>query len=163
MLAAAPRLPAGPVRPQLCALRRSWCMQTAPSRCRSQAAHASQGEVITDPSSLYFVAMNNFKVVPDMSEAFEERWTSRESHLKDSPGFKSFALLKCDTPGEYVSFSRWESRQHFEAWTKSQSFGKAHGEGKEGKGGPPKAQEAQKIMSERPVAKFYEAVTITEC
>lgn len=27
-----------------------------------QAAHASQGEVITDPSSLYFVAMNNFKV-----------------------------------------------------------------------------------------------------
>ncbi|KAK9834443.1 hypothetical protein WJX74_001884 [Apatococcus lobatus] len=96
-------------------------IRQAPCRSRAKAAHASQDEVVTDPESLYFVAMNNFKVVPEMGEAFEERWTSRESHLQDTPGFKSFALLKCDTPGEYVSFSRWQSRQHFEAWTQSQS------------------------------------------
>ena len=34
-----------------------------------------------------YLAMNRFRVMPDQTEAFEKVWTSRDSYLRDSPGF----------------------------------------------------------------------------
>ena len=36
------------------------------------------------------------QVKPDCFDAFEEVWRSRESHLKEMPGFVRFAMLKCE-------------------------------------------------------------------
>jgi len=76
-----------------------------------------------------FIAMNRFQVVPGREEAFEQVWRERESHLDEVGGFKEFHLLRgpgADDATLYVSHTIWESREAFEAWTKSDSFRKSH-------------------------------------
>jgi heme-degrading monooxygenase HmoA len=75
-----------------------------------------------------FIAMNHFDVEPDRAAEFEARWRERETHLHEVPGFLRFALLRGDAPGRYTSHSTWESREAFEAWTRSEAFRKAHGQ-----------------------------------
>lgn len=76
-----------------------------------------------------FVAMNRFKVALGSEEAFEEIWRGRDSRLHEMAGFRSFHLLRGAT-GEahtlYASHSIWESREAFEAWTRSEQFRAAH-------------------------------------
>jgi len=46
-----------------------------------------------------FIAMNRFKVVPGSQAEFEQVWTTRDTHLRDVPGFINFHLLRqteCD-------------------------------------------------------------------
>lgn len=73
-----------------------------------------------------FIAMNNFKVVAGKEQEFEEVWKNRESHLQSVPGIVRFALLRGDAQGEYISHSTWESREAFDAWTKSEAFAAGH-------------------------------------
>ncbi len=63
--------------------------------------------------------------------------------------------------GEYISESVWASRADFDNWRNSQSFGAAHGSS-EGKAVGPAASKTGDMMRGPPVAKFYEAVTVTE-
>jgi heme-degrading monooxygenase HmoA len=76
-----------------------------------------------------FIAMNRFKVAPGREGDFEEMWLSRDSHLKEVPGFVAFHLLK-GPEGEgyrlYSSHAIWASKAAFEAWTQSDAFRKAH-------------------------------------
>jgi heme-degrading monooxygenase HmoA len=77
-----------------------------------------------------FIAMNRFKVLPGQEAAFEEVWLSRDSHLKDVPGFTAFHLLrgpKAEDHTLYASHTIWASHAAFEAWTKSEAFRRAHG------------------------------------
>ena len=76
--------------------------------------------------------MNNFRVSPEKSDAFEEVWRSRESFLSETPGFKKFQLLK--GPLEegtqwFASHTEWESEETFRDWTNSEAFRKAHAQG----------------------------------
>ena len=73
-----------------------------------------------------FIAMNHFDVDPERGEEFETRWRERERHLADVPGFKAFALLRGDEPGQYASHSVWADRDAFEEWTRSEAFRAAH-------------------------------------
>jgi heme-degrading monooxygenase HmoA len=76
-----------------------------------------------------FIAMNRFKVKRGSEQAFEQVWTSRETHLETVPGFVEFHLLKgpeADDHSLYSSHTVWSSRASFEAWTKSDAFRKAH-------------------------------------
>jgi heme-degrading monooxygenase HmoA len=41
-----------------------------------------------------FIAMNRFKVIPGAQAEFEKVWTSRDTRLRDVPGFLSFHLLR---------------------------------------------------------------------
>jgi heme-degrading monooxygenase HmoA len=75
-----------------------------------------------------FIAMNRFTVNPERGADFEEHWRQRETYLPEVPGFVRFSLLRGDEPGQYVSHSTWESREAFEAWTKSEPFRRAHGQ-----------------------------------
>ena len=75
-----------------------------------------------------YIAMNRFRLNPGHSEAFEARWKERQSFLKDQPGFLRFRLLKLDE-SRYSSYAEWESQAAFEAWTQSEAFRKAHGQG----------------------------------
>lgn len=69
-----------------------------------------------------FVAMNRFKVASGREADFERTWKERETYLQGVEGFVQFALLKSDSPGEYVSHSTWESREAFMAWMQSPAF-----------------------------------------
>lgn len=76
-----------------------------------------------------FIAMNRFKVMPDATEAFEEVWTTRDSQLREVPGFVAFHLLRGPSREDhvlYASHTLWRSRADFEAWTRSEAFRRAH-------------------------------------
>ena len=79
-----------------------------------------------------FIAMNRFKIVLNKEEDFENIWKNRETHLDNVTGFIEFHLVKGksqETHTLYASRSTWNSREDFEAWTKSEAFRLAHKEG----------------------------------
>ena len=76
-----------------------------------------------------FIAMNRFRIALGREAEFEKLWRERDSHLAGVPGFREFHLLKGQPDAEatlYASHSVWESREAFEAWTRSEAFRKAH-------------------------------------
>lgn len=93
-----------------------------------------------------FVAMNRFRIAPGREDEFVEIWKNRETFLSAVSGFKSFNLLR--GPGDdectlFASHSVWESRDAFEAWTRSEAFRKAHASAGGAKGvylGPPQLE-----------------------
>ncbi len=98
-----------------------------------------------------YIAMNRFTVNPERGAEFEEHWRKRETFLREVPGFERFALLRCDEPGLYVSHSTWESREAFEAWTKSEAFRKAHAQARTPEGiliGHPKLELFESMLEE---------------
>jgi heme-degrading monooxygenase HmoA len=75
-----------------------------------------------------YIVMNRFHLNAGMNDAFESRWRERRSYLKTVPGFVRFRLLKLDDT-HYSSYAEWENEAAFEAWTHSEAFRKAHGQG----------------------------------
>jgi len=76
-----------------------------------------------------FIAMNRFKIKPGHEQEFVDVWKGRDSHLHTVPGFMEFHLLQGPGNDDFTLFSshaKWESRDAFEAWTKSEAFRKAH-------------------------------------
>lgn len=76
-----------------------------------------------------YIAMNRFKIKPGAEEEFISMWANRDSHLSEVPGFVNFNLLQGDSTEDHTLFSShatWESKDAFEAWTKSEAFKKAH-------------------------------------
>ena len=97
-----------------------------------------------------FIAMNHFSIAPDRGDDFEEHWRKRESFLGKVPGFQRFALLRGDE-GRYISHTVWESREAFEAWTRSEPFRKAHSQGRTPPGvlvGPPRLELYEAVLEE---------------
>jgi heme-degrading monooxygenase HmoA len=84
-----------------------------------------------------FIAMNRFRIARGFEDGFEALWRRRESHLEGVPGFRSFHLLRGPS-GEsetlYASHTTWDSRDAFEAWTRSEAFLKAHAQARAPKG-----------------------------
>jgi heme-degrading monooxygenase HmoA len=76
-----------------------------------------------------FIAMNRFRIALGREDDFEKLWRERDSHLEKVPGFREFHLLRGPEDEEctlFASHTVWESEAAFEAWTKSDSFRKAH-------------------------------------
>ncbi|MBO9477472.1 antibiotic biosynthesis monooxygenase [Shimia sp. R11_0] len=76
-----------------------------------------------------YIAMNRFKIAPGREADCEEVWKSRESRLKELKGFREFRLLKGPQNEDHTLYSShvlWDSREDFEAWTKSEQFRDAH-------------------------------------
>ncbi|MFC0408321.1 antibiotic biosynthesis monooxygenase family protein [Roseomonas elaeocarpi] len=76
-----------------------------------------------------FIAMNRFKVLPGSEAEFEEVWRSRDSRLREVPGFVEFHLLRGPAAEDhvlYASHTVWASRGDFENWTRSDAFRAAH-------------------------------------
>ena len=84
-----------------------------------------------------FLAMNRFKIALGYEEGFEKVWKERDSYLDEVDGFVSFNLMKGEVTEDYVlyaSHSVWQSKDAFEAWTKSEHFRKAHAQASAPKG-----------------------------
>lgn len=79
------------------------------------------------------VVMNVVSAAEGREAEFEEAFGNRESHLSDVDGFLGFELLRREGQNEYLVSSRWESRDAFQAWLRSDAFKKAHsGDGGQG-------------------------------
>ena len=76
-----------------------------------------------------FVAMNRFKVIQGAEAEFELVWKSRDTRLREVPGFITFYLLRGperDDHTLYSSHTTWRNRADFETWTRSEAFRLAH-------------------------------------
>ncbi len=76
-----------------------------------------------------YIAMNRFRVKKDRTGDFETMWHERDSHLHEVGGFVEFHLLRGPERDDHVLYSShtvWRSLGHFEGWTKSEAFRKAH-------------------------------------
>ncbi|WP_112662767.1 antibiotic biosynthesis monooxygenase family protein [Microvirga flavescens] len=76
-----------------------------------------------------FIAMNRFKVSTGAATEFEQIWLKRESYLHELEGFVEFHLLRGPAREDHVlysSYTLWETKAHFEAWTQSEQFRVAH-------------------------------------
>ncbi|MBT7776881.1 MAG: antibiotic biosynthesis monooxygenase [Rhodospirillales bacterium] len=76
-----------------------------------------------------YIAMNRFKIIKGEEGEFERIWQERDTHLNEVPGFVEFCLLRGaehDDHTLFVSHTVWASDKHFEGWTKSDAFRKAH-------------------------------------
>lgn len=76
-----------------------------------------------------YLTMNRFKIKQGEEQRFIDIWQTRDSQLKQVPGFISFNLLQGTTQDGYTLFAshaEWESEQAFKNWTHSEAFRKAH-------------------------------------
>jgi len=75
-----------------------------------------------------FVTMNRFTIDPDHREDFENRFKQRAGLVDGEPGFIRNAVLRPaeNSSEQHIVMTLWESREAFLAWTKSESFRKAH-------------------------------------
>ena len=101
-----------------------------------------------------FIAMNRFQVVTGEEAEFERIWATRDTHLKEVPGFVEFHLLRGPEAEDhrlYASHTVWESHGHFENWTHSEAFRKAHaqagGARKDITLGPPKFEGFEAVQT----------------
>ena len=78
-----------------------------------------------------FIAMNRFRIARGFEEGFERLWRERDSFLAGTPGFREFHLLRGPSDDACTLFAShviWDSREHFDAWTDSDAFKRAHGQ-----------------------------------
>jgi heme-degrading monooxygenase HmoA len=103
-----------------------------------------------------FIAMNRFRVRKGCEAEFEQVWLTRDTHLEKVPGFIVFHLLRGPEAEDhtlYSSHSMWQSRDAFEAWTRSEAFRAAHrqaGDNKPLYAGPPQFEGFEVRQTVRP-------------
>jgi heme-degrading monooxygenase HmoA len=74
-----------------------------------------------------FIVMNAVTVPKERAEEFEHRFATRAGKIKDQAGFEAFELMRpADGKDRYVVYTRWESKDAFEAWVKSPDFMAGH-------------------------------------
>ena len=93
-----------------------------------------------------YIATNRFTVRRNQQAKFEKRWATRKSKLAVLEGFKYFQLMRRvkllndsdttvydegdtdeDSFENYVSFTIWQKKSHFNAWRNGEAFKEAHG------------------------------------
>ncbi|GLC33318.1 hypothetical protein PLESTB_000346300 [Pleodorina starrii] len=136
---------------------------------QSVATRAAAHE--TSKQTSYYIVHNVFKVKPESASDFEQVWKSRESHLKEMPGFVRFAMLRCENvPGKYISQTYWQTKEDFQAWTKSSQFAASHGSSSSSSGGGSGHGEGQQskrpntmsMLEGPPSPELFTTVTVTE-
>lgn len=74
-----------------------------------------------------FVAINRIRAGSrEALERLVEAFRGRKGLVDRMPGFQGFALLVDWERLEALVITRWESREAFEAWVRSEEFQRAH-------------------------------------
>lgn len=74
-----------------------------------------------------FVAFNVLSVPEAMRETLEARFANRAGEVENMDGFRHFELLRpIEGTDNYLVYTRWESKAHFDAWVNSMQFSKGH-------------------------------------
>ncbi len=84
-----------------------------------------------------YVVINAITVPRDKRDDIEQRFAARAGEVSKAEGFQAFEFLRPanDNAGDrYFVYTRWSSREAFEAWTSSSAFTRGHRQ--HGEGGP---------------------------
>ncbi len=74
-----------------------------------------------------FVVINALTVPPALRETLEQRFAARAGEVDKRDGFEHFELLRpVEGQDRYLVYTRWDSRESFEAWRASAAFGQGH-------------------------------------
>ncbi len=74
-----------------------------------------------------YVAINVLTVPDGAGSTLEERFAARQGSVDRAPGFEHFELLRpLEGTEDYLVYTRWRSKDDFEAWRGSQAFGQGH-------------------------------------
>jgi heme-degrading monooxygenase HmoA len=74
-----------------------------------------------------YVAINVLAVPDGAGETLEQRFAARAGSVESADGFERFELLRpVEGTDDYLVYTRWRSRAHFEAWTASRQFAAGH-------------------------------------
>ncbi|HVM35707.1 MAG TPA: antibiotic biosynthesis monooxygenase [Actinomycetota bacterium] len=76
-----------------------------------------------------YVVINAIEVPEDAGPQLEERFANRAGEVSKADGFESFFLLRPDNDaaaGRYFVFTKWASKEAFEAWMASRAFTQGH-------------------------------------
>jgi heme-degrading monooxygenase HmoA len=99
---------------------------------------------------------NRIYVNPEYGEEFEARFRDRAGLVDQMPGFILNQVLRPVNEGDpYVVWTLWETREHFDAWVRSDAFREGHARSgtlpKEAFSGPNKLEMHEVVMdSSRP-------------
>jgi heme-degrading monooxygenase HmoA len=72
------------------------------------------------------VVINAVTVPDERRDEFEERFAQRAGQVSGAPGFEAFELLRPASGGRYLVYTRWATREDFEAWMASSRFTAGH-------------------------------------
>jgi heme oxygenase (staphylobilin-producing) len=70
--------------------------------------------------------MNVVQAAEGRAEALEQAFLERERLLAQAEGFLAFDFLRREGDNEYVVLTRWESKDAFKNWVKSDLFKRSH-------------------------------------
>ena len=90
-----------------------------------------------------YVVVNAIEVPPERAATLEERFSNRAGEVSKAPGFEGFELLRPaneEAGDRYLVFTRWSSKEAFQAWYSSPAFTTGHAHAS---GGPPAAVGSQ--------------------
>ncbi|GLY27532.1 monooxygenase [Kineosporia sp. NBRC 101731] len=77
-----------------------------------------------------YVVINVLTVPGGRGEVLEQRFSTRAGMVENSQGFEHFELLRpVEGTDQYLVYTRWNTKEDFEAWQSSQAFARGHGEG----------------------------------
>jgi heme-degrading monooxygenase HmoA len=101
---------------------------------------------------------NSLPVKEGPADEIVERFAESRGHVQGFPGFVSMKVLKSSEGDEVLVITRWENRESFDAWVRSEEFSSVHGRsGGEGLlRGHPKMSSYQ-VAVEREADKYHGA------
>ena len=95
-----------------------------------------------------FVAINVLTVPEGRGDLLEQRFAGRAGSVERAEGFERFELLRpVEGTDSYLVYTRWRSREDFEAWTSSQTFERGHAQASGRSDDQPRAATGSTIWS----------------
>jgi len=89
--------------------------------------HGALGRRCVQNRVMAFVAVNVLTVPEGRGEVLEQRFAGRAGSVEKAPGFEHFELLRpVEGTDAYLVYTRWRSRDDFDAWSASQAFDRGH-------------------------------------
>ena len=97
-----------------------------------------------------YVVINAITVPDENREELERRFSGRAGQVSKAPGFEYFTLLRPANEGagdKYLVYTRWDSKESFQAWMSSSAFTAGHkgGQTTEGEAPPRPAGTASEV------------------
>lgn len=76
--------------------------------------------------------INRLPVKEGMTDEIVERFASGRGFVQEFPGFVSMEVLRSNDGDEVMVITRWEDKEAFDSWVRSDAFNAVHGRGSGG-------------------------------
>ncbi len=73
--------------------------------------------------------VNRLPVKDGLADQVVERFANGRGFVQDFPGFVSMEVLRSEEADEVMVITRWEGKEAFDSWVRSEEFARAHARG----------------------------------